>query len=517
MNYTVSALQGSVAVVQPAHFQENGPHHIDSRRADEVEKDRNMQKVAQTFKSLYPAHLEDVEPFVSQIFEAQQAVPAGKAVCILPAENPLKGEMVITSNRIHLLKGQVGKGAYSEVFSTIVIATKRHDLSDKTFSPSKPVEQALKRATRGTSFSPVKIKLEQAQVDRKRGIDQCLETFKDDKGVGYSLNELYQGDLTKITFAQMDQPVLAMIQTLISCSLGLESLHSAQRVHRDLKGGNILYHSSSEDASSSSIERQIEGALTDFDFLQVEKQSSHPTIGTPEYLDPSMFGPLELCILNQRKRVGRQSKEGDVYALGMTIYMDVLLRFFRHLAGQDPARAKILGLEQKINPIYRRGKFSDKHLIEYGKQSCFRVVHRLNEDRTDTLIKYPKIASLREGLKEICTNLQGILKPSEIQGLNALCSLCCDMQETDLTVRPKIEAVVEALREMERCLKRGGISLLNFDDDDAPDQTILNPPEKIKEEGAVDDHTSPLPSPLKKQRNDRSVPPTEIVKSDQGV
>lgn len=394
----------------------------------------------------------------------QQKILAKWQAKSIPASNTFDCECVLTSQRMHFIRRKVGAGTYTDVFQATVIATEQHEVGGVQFSPSNPKVMALKRKKATTTFSPEKRQLEQA-VKEKAGTDYFLDTFKEihpgNKFRGYSMNVLYDACLTKALFHQMKNPVISILRTLISSTQGLTSFHEKGFIHRDIKGGNILVlteeNSSTEPPllSSSSIAQVKKrnatvGVISDFDFLIPKPSAIHTTIGTPEYLDPSMFGTEEMSVYNQKIRRGMQTPAGDVFALGVTVEKDVLRSFIKYISIRTPVEKVVDDLMNEIQPKIIKGKYTEEDLKKIGKESRFRVIYREIKtanpmEKLELLIYRPQIDLICKNLKAACLQLEGILSPEEIAVLSQLAELSCRMQEVDLSLRPTIQQVQREL------------------------------------------------------------------------
>ena len=98
---------------------------------------------------------------VKKILEEQQNLK--KREChSFKASETIPFELVITQERIHCLRKQIGQGTYSFVFESLIIPTVRHEQENVHFSPGKPLSAALKKTKASglsTAFTPEKKKL----------------------------------------------------------------------------------------------------------------------------------------------------------------------------------------------------------------------------------------------------------------------------------------------------------------------------------------------------------------------
>jgi serine/threonine protein kinase len=433
---------------------------------NDVDVTQPFIKVVESIKKLWNLDDSQAHAMALEFYSRRSKIPAGQAVPLQGIEN-LPCPVVATGERIHFLIKEIGVGATSKVYQSQVLALSRHQVDGEVFSPSKPKAYAVKKSKQ--PLSPQKRELDSSRADRQRGLDLFLDTFKENnreknRGYGYSLHHLYQSDLTHANFHKQKDPVQKIMQTLISCTEGLAALHLSNAVHRDVKGANILVRNL---FGEDSVEEDADGAVTDFGCLQKEKTDNHHTTGTPEYLDPSMFGSLEECVLLQKVREGRQTKEGDVFALGMTIYKDVLLRFIPEICSESDVSHEVVQLMMTIKPKFATGRFSDNELRKIGKESKFRIMHRYVQGK-DLLIRYPDLPVLHETLQEACRKLQSILTEEETYALARLAHLACQMQVIGKE-RPEIHKV---LVEMKDILQQLGARSPSTTLDDTPNEEL---------------------------------------------
>lgn len=377
-------------------------------------------------------------------------------------------KLVITKERIHCLIKRVGQGSYAQVFKVEIFPTTQHTLGDKSLSPSKTAMMALKQSNKpGGTFSPERTISN--WIRNKNGMDLSLATFKIPDGPGYSVNELYDTCLSDAKFEQMQAPVLAILQVLIQVANGLKNLHDTDLIHRDVKGANILVKvegGNPADLSPDLYPEKIIGVLTDFGLCRTEpiiSQRDMKTLGTPFYLDPSMFGEPKMSLFKQKIRSGVQTKEGDIYAFGVTIIYDVLLKFFTEKAKQfDHEKTEIRfeekGIEESKAEIpeneivkeisackvrHKKGTFEYEDLQRIGEKYKFRATYLTNNQEEEVLIIYPKWSKLKKRVENIIKKLSTSLNPIEEDALIQLIGLACGI--LDSTKRPNVEEVLEKL------------------------------------------------------------------------
>lgn len=398
------------------------------------------------------------------IFDRQRQLKPGDAFRY-PTSETLKYEILVTQALIIVLTDNIGAGTHTEVFAATVIATVRHTLDSTIFSPAKPQPQAVKRTKKITraTFTPENQKVKKALENGPTGadgLDIILTTFKC-QGIGYCLANRYTQNLATTNFHLMENGVESILMTFISCLDPLITFHENNFVHRDLKPENILVAipqeteivpDETDGVHFHSTQQRITGAITDFGTLDLQKFSTHTTCGTPGYIDPSIFGPLEDNLIKQRERKGIQTKESEVYALGISVW-HVLRRFISAKSKQTPVEHEVEEIMKTISikRKFHSGRwFTDEELKAEGLQSNYRVMHAIDDTtKCDYLICYPELPLLRAKLKEACSKLTH-LSAVRIQALIQLSDLACDTQELDLRQRP---TMAEAQLRMRRSLR----------------------------------------------------------------
>lgn len=333
-------------------------------------------------------------------------------------------ELTITLSKI------IGQGTYSQVHAACVIPHKRFDANGIHFSPKKPQNLAMKITKKQGSFVPCVNNLKDIS---NVGIDKPILVFNDKAYKGYALHELYQSDLSHYKFPNVPDSIISMLKIAKDCAVGLKNCHDKNKIHRDIKGPNILVSSDGK------------AVLTDFDFLDKQQSKIHFTIGTPEYLDPAMFmfGNQENTLINQKLRRGVQDSGGDIFALGMTMINDVLLKFFG--SQNSPEINEIL---KDAKPIIKEGTWTDADLKMFAMQYPLRAVLResIPDPQMKKVIIFPENEKVLELLLSASLKLQ--YEPRYIFALQELINLACEMRKSNPAERPSAAKIIHYLDDL---------------------------------------------------------------------
>jgi hypothetical protein len=131
-----------------------------------------------------------------------------------------------------------------------------------------------------------------------------IHEYGDDGALRYIAMEYIEGvDLRKLVLETGGLPVAEAFDTCIHTAEGLQAIHDAGIVHRDLKTANLM--------------RDAQGIVRLMDFGIAKQVSAEKTagatatgliVGTPDYMSP------------EQARGGRIDHRSDVYALGIVAY-----------------------------------------------------------------------------------------------------------------------------------------------------------------------------------------------------
>lgn len=191
-------------------------------------------------------------------------------------------------SRLYNVGKQLGKGGAGTVF----LATNKKS-GEKV---------ALKRIIVGSAlgdFSEIKNEIALQKLSKHKNVVNVMDTFylKKRKEVWISIELMDGGEITKILGPQITWREDCIAWVLMNCLRGLESLHSAHKMHRDIKSDNILY------SKTGDIK------LADFGFavsLTKEKKKRDSIVGTAYWMAPELIKQVDY------------TQKVDVWSLGIT-------------------------------------------------------------------------------------------------------------------------------------------------------------------------------------------------------
>lgn len=404
----------------------------------------SFEKITNIFASIFSMNINSAKALTNQIFEIQKNLTDNE-LSIIPISENTPIEIIVTKRLAFCLLNVIGKGSHSNVYEVKTIASSRLEFNGTTLSPSKPHAFAVKKSKHvNVSYSPEKRDVDNATGSRKEGIDFALETFKELGGYAISIHHKYENSVSHTSFSEMPNPVFAVLNVFICIADALNNFHKKGFIHRDIKGANLLVQT---------IGNHQIGVITDFGSLAKEEEKTHFTQGTPEYLDPQMFGDAETTLVNQRLRKGLQTKEGDIFSLGLTIIYDVLIPYIEDLASSRKHENEITRILNKLKPMKNERLFSTNELKMRGWLAPLRCMYRHIENNEGRLIQYPNLTDSLNWLSECFRLLEDTISEEEIKTFIDLGQLACNMQDPNLNERPDAETVKNELIKLESNLK----------------------------------------------------------------
>ncbi len=381
------------------------------------------------------------------------------------AELPYQG--LIDGDSFTVFQKQIGKGAFNDVFKGTYFPTKRHRLTAQPeCSPSKPLQKAIKRQrpnpnskipTLAAVAEKMKIILEiNSDTESVDHIDIDQKVIKTDKGVYFSIHDLFNGDFFDHQLYQSPTPIMDIITTFIDACRGVLTLHRGTGVHRDIKSENILVH---KDAAGSIKQASI----TDHDFVIFENEATTSLAGTIEYIDPSQFGDRMTCLANQTRPIFSQNKSGDIFALGTALGYHGVFRLLYSKAQHDPTFPsfdwnQIMRYASVFVPRTTYVKAAAGQTVgETLRQSGHRVGYA-NYMGIDPVTKHgilkapPAAAAFYEAILQTISLTSSYFTSEEEEILNDLAFLAASMrnyeQDHPTQKRPTLEEVISELEDL---------------------------------------------------------------------
>ncbi len=224
-----------------------------------------------------------------------KVIPAGEA-------NP---DIFLCSLGIVALGKLLGKGTFSKVYKATV------------FQPGSdmPLEGAVKKSHRQMSINQLekesRIIATGLSPAKKSGADAPHFIGTDEKGIAYSIHELFEKDFQQIKYSQIENPVLFLVDSFAQLSLTLESFHRNGTVLGDIKPQNMLMHRGTGKA-----------VFSDFGSIHRASRSLPSKVYTSSFADPAFFCKSKdekPSLAAQVKKSFYSSKESDLYAFGISV------------------------------------------------------------------------------------------------------------------------------------------------------------------------------------------------------
>src|SRR5262245_45731374 len=182
-----------------------------------------------------------------------------------------------------------------------------------------------------------------------------IHEYGDDGALRYIAMEFIEGvDLRKVVLETGGLPVAEAFDTCIHTAAGLQAIHEAGIVHRDLKTANLM--------------RDAQGVVRLMDFGIAKQVGGEATagatatglvVGTPEYMSP------------EQARGGKIDQRSDIYALGIVAFELFTGRFpfrgetpldtiLKHLHEAPPLEGPgAEGLPPSVVPVLRKALAKD--------------------------------------------------------------------------------------------------------------------------------------------------------------
>lgn len=336
------------------------------------------------------------------------------------------------------------------------------------FSDESPKRELLKRARK--PFTPQKDRVQ--RVSSHPGCDTIGRSGTilnaSERETRFAFFVPSQGDLTTIKYEDpvfdaiyQKPPVQFILSQLTVIADFLAELHKDGKVHRDLKGANLLYNIDGP------------GKATDFEMVRDAPSDALPHfVGmTPEYapgfiwanvtdqrLSPEDPKVLDVCSRNRWRppssgifSVGRQTPEADVAGFaGITLETDVIVPIIKGLS-------KRYGIENPLDlsPIKVSEPFTDERMRAIADNHPGRAVYRFPNPAKGTpghLLLYPSRDEANTKIEAAIKKLEGHHPQEELSALSALKDLSYKCKSEDPQALPTMEVVTKELQEINKPL-----------------------------------------------------------------
>jgi len=381
------------------------------------------------------------KPVFMRVKKEQRQIRGVKHVAFHHLPTPDFPAYIVTDEAFHVLLSKAGKGAQAEASFS-----KSFPLSmDK--SPKRTVVKIARKP-----FTPQKKLLE--RLERHEGIDVpgasgALISSSNRLPSRFAVFQRSDGDLNHINYSDPRfevsygaSPVPFITGQLISMAAGLEELHDAGLIHRDIKGPNALFNIGGL------------GKLTDTDLLMEElgAEKTHTVGTTPEYAAPYIWADVTKQRVMEGRRIssiGHQSKASDKFAFGAMIQTDVVTRVISGLSKihhiDNPLDLRPVKVVEKQYGTL----FTDEEMLQVDREHSGRVVYRWPNPLTKSpgyLWKYPTREDACAKTFSAIDKLAEHLPAKELAALKQLARLAYILQDPDQTKMMSTADLVSALQ-----------------------------------------------------------------------
>lgn len=346
-----------------------------------------------------------------------------------PGEHRYVNGKFICPDSFHIPVAEVGSGGNNRVYASRSFFTKNVEVPGLgRTTPSRPLNLALRVAkVAGNASCPLLEKINSAP-----GLDRCFAQYQDDEGKLVSLHQLYKGTLNEINYRELPNSIEFLLKTLKNLGVGLRELHTANLVHRDIKGSNTL------------VDLKKPAVITDHDDTTLETNIPRRARGTSLYLDPSCYPSFE----SLRQKIVVQNKATDIYAFGRMIELDVLMYILQDFGGDDTE-----ALRDEIWPVLIEPdelKFSDDELKEHYQKAVYISPKMKGHDliEKESLLIFKPISGRFKIMKKGLEKIGRHLSDRQNNALSQLTFLAYQLQAPMQDQRPTAEDLCKSLTEI---------------------------------------------------------------------
>ena len=361
-----------------------------------------------------------------KIKKEQQSIRGADHLAFNHPPTPLFPGFIVTGEDFHVLLKEAGRGAqasasFSESFPLSVDQSPERTLVKVARKPFTPQKQLVSRLE----------SQEGVDVPGRSGVLLNSSSCGQDR---FAIFRRSDGDLNHINYSDVGfeatygaPPVPFICGQLVSIANGLEMLHDAGLIHRDIKGPNALFN--------------IGGIakLTDTDLLMEEADEGiNHTVGTtPEYAAPYIWTDVtKQKVVENRKltSIGHQSQASDKFAFGVMLQTDVVARIIRGLSKKHRIDNPLDLSPVKVMEKQYGTLFTDEEMLQIDREHPGRVVYRWPNQAAKSpgyISKFPTREVAYEKTLAAIDKLAAHLPPKELEDLKQLAELGYILQDPD--------------------------------------------------------------------------------------
>jgi tRNA A-37 threonylcarbamoyl transferase component Bud32/TolA-binding protein len=260
----------------------------------------------------------DAESLPDDLPEFEEDSDPEEPVSLLPIGSLIGGK--------YMIKRVLGTGGYGAVYEGEHTAIGHRVAIKVARLSSKEREHALARFSREARI---------CGSLRHPNVGQVYDVGMLDDGAPYMVMELQEGRSLAEIFAEMQLPIVALVDITRQLLAGLAAAHAAGVIHRDIKPDNVM------------IVRDVKGdivvKLVDFGISKTVRndgQSSNTDedfiVGSPDYMAPEQFRGTAI------------DARTDLYAVGVLLYEGITGRL--PFVGESMADLLIAVFKDKVEP-----------------------------------------------------------------------------------------------------------------------------------------------------------------------
>jgi len=389
-----------------------------------------------TNKALAKSILENVYAVRSQLTDRQTQVIEGSDL--------FPHKIFVNQEFFQVIQGDVGQGAIGAISRGPIIRFNNSWDNDALFqNRTQTMVRKINHRPTPTGFSPVKWLIDRVREnvtpEQQRSIASYTHTSRLPTGHPTATMEYYPG--THFAFTEF-QNATDLVNKFGMVANALSGYHANHVIHRDLKEANILNTPGFP-------------VIIDPDGAKVSENSRGRMYGTPEYLNPSSFGPFQTSLVHQQQFMGVQRSCDDVYALSIIGLNCIRKHIERNVPQENQVVHQALnGLKPKyFLPSGGSRKFTTETLTAYGKKFGQRAfLWPQVGERPEKIGIYPSIKGYKQSLNTIFHHAN--LPANEVRLLKRLALLCVEFKHqsdneryTAATIHHKCQEILHGIED----------------------------------------------------------------------